>query len=394
MHCVYVVIPIVIDRSSPVPLYHQLAEQLTAAIEDGTLQPGDPFENELALAERLELSRPTVRRAIGELVARGMLVRRRGIGTTIANQVIHRRDELTSLYEDLQRSGRSPLTEVLTARTDAVDESVAEILGLPADTPLVSLKRLRYADGMPLAILRNWLPPAFADLTVESLTQHSLYALLRERGVRPIVAHQSIGARRPLPRERKLLHLVKGDPLLTMTRKAYDAAGAAVEFGDHCYRFDQYAFDITVHEGFDFWVEGHDVSGEAAASLERANESVVPTTPIEGTPATYWCRIGERTYIRLVLADDEDTATTALARLHAKGEAHLDEDRRLLGAFRAGGLIVPVWEVPADSEPADHAGVVADFTERYCAARDATDDLTADERRARSGLLSRQVTLR
>lgn len=153
-------------------------------------------------------------------------------------------------------------------------------------------------------------------------------------------------------------------------------------------------FDITVHEGFDFWVEGHDVSGEAAASLERANESVVPTTPIEGTPATYWCRIGERTYIRLVLADDEDSATTALARLHAKGEAHLDEDRRLLGAFRAGGLIVPVWEVPADSEPADHAGVVADFTERYSAARDATDDLTADERRARSGLLSRQVTLR
>ena len=153
-------------------------------------------------------------------------------------------------------------------------------------------------------------------------------------------------------------------------------------------------FEVTVHEGFDFWVEGQDVSGEAAESLERANESVIPTTPITGTPFTYWCRIGERTYIRHVLADDEDAATTALARLHAKGESHLDEDRRLLGAFRAGGLLVPVWEVPADSEPADHEGAVADFAARYASALAATEDLTAEERRARSGLLSRQVTLR
>lgn len=153
-------------------------------------------------------------------------------------------------------------------------------------------------------------------------------------------------------------------------------------------------FEITVHEGFDFWVEGQEVSGEAAESLERANESVVPTTPISGTPSTYWCRIGERTYIRHVLAEDEDAATTALARLHAKGEAHLDEDRRLLGAFRAGGLLVPVWEVPADSEPAEHESAVADFATRYAAALATTDDLTAEERRARAGLLSRQVTLR
>lgn len=153
-------------------------------------------------------------------------------------------------------------------------------------------------------------------------------------------------------------------------------------------------FEIEVHDGFDFWVEGQEVNGEAAASLERANETVVPTTPIAGTPSTYWCRVGERTYIRHILGDDEDVATTALARLHAKGEAHLDEDRRLLGAFRAGGLIVPVWEVAADSEPSEHEGAVADFAARYAAAAASTDELTADERRARSGLLSRQVTLR
>ena len=153
-------------------------------------------------------------------------------------------------------------------------------------------------------------------------------------------------------------------------------------------------FTVTVHEGFDFWVDGQEVSGEAAESLERANESVIPTVTIAGTPYTYWCRIGERTYIRHILPDDEDAATTALARLHAKGEAHLDDGRRLLGAFRAGGLLAPVWEVPADTEPADHEAAVADFATRYASALAATDDLTADERRARSGLLSRQVTLR
>ena len=72
-------IPVTIDRSSPVPLYHQLYEQLSAAIETGRLKPGDAFENELALADRLQLSRPTVRRAIAELVSRGLLVRRRGV---------------------------------------------------------------------------------------------------------------------------------------------------------------------------------------------------------------------------------------------------------------------------------------------------------------------------
>lgn len=242
------VIPVAIDRSSPVPLYHQLAEQLTAAIEDGRLQPGDPFENELALAERLDLSRPTVRRAIAELVGRGLLVRRRGVGTTVASQVIHRRDELTSLYDDMVRKGQEPRTQVLAFATDAVDAVAAEALGLPADSPLVSVERLRTVGSTPTALMHNWLPPQFADLTADDLEDASLYAILRTRGVRPVIAHQTIGARRPAARERRLLQLAAGDPLLTMTRRAYAANGAAVEFGDHCYRFDQYAFDVTVHD--------------------------------------------------------------------------------------------------------------------------------------------------
>ncbi len=241
-------IPVVIDRSSPVPLYHQLAEQLTAAVENGTLRPGDAFENELALADRLDLSRPTVRRAIAELVARGLLVRRRGVGTTVASQVIHRRDELTSLYDDMVRRGQTPRTVVIAFETGVLEPAAAEALGMPADTPLVSVERLRSVEGTPTALMHNWLPPHFADLTAAQLEDGSLYAILRGRGVRPVIAHQSIGARRPVARERKLLDLGPGDPLLTMSRRAYAADGSPVEYGDHCYRFDQYTFDVTVHE--------------------------------------------------------------------------------------------------------------------------------------------------
>ncbi len=241
-------LPIRIDRASPVPLYHQLAEQLTAAITDGTLRPGDPFENEIAMSDRLGLSRPTVRRAISELVNKGLLVRRRGIGTTVANQMVHRKAELTSLYDDLEREGRSPRTDVLSLNTEAHDDRAAEALGLPPGSSLVSIVRLRYAGDLPLAIMRNWLPPAMNDLTAEELESDGLYAVLRARGIRPTVARQRIGARNATADERRTLHMSKAEPLVTMTRSAYDADGSAVEFGDHCYRADQYSVDVIVSE--------------------------------------------------------------------------------------------------------------------------------------------------
>lgn len=242
------VIPIVIDRASPVPLYHQLAEQLTAAIEGGQLKPGDAFENELALAARLELSRPTVRRAIAELVNRGLLVRRRGVGTTVASQVIHRRDELSSLYDDLVRRGEKPRTEILELSRSQVNATAAEAIGLPEDTPLFYVRRRRLTGKVPTAVMNNYLPPHLADISEKDLRTRGLYEILRSRGVRPVIAHQVIGARRPTSTERRLLGLKSGDPLLTMTRRAYDAEGNPVEYGDHCYRYDQYAFDVTVHD--------------------------------------------------------------------------------------------------------------------------------------------------
>ena len=238
---------VIIDRSSPVPLYHQLAGQLSAAINQGLLQPGDPFENELSMAERLDLSRPTVRRAIAELVDKGLLVRRRGIGTTVASKAIHRQAELTSLHDDLLKSGRTPVTEVLDFIASVTETRAAEAMGLPEEAQLTYVERLRSADGTPIAILRNWLPVTLPGLSVEALQRDGLYEVLRRGGIRPAVAHQTISARRPNSRERRLLDLRAGDPLLTMSRVAFDASGNPVEYGDHCYSCDHYYFDFTVY---------------------------------------------------------------------------------------------------------------------------------------------------
>jgi DNA-binding GntR family transcriptional regulator len=240
-------IKVTIDRQSPVPLYHQLAEQLSNAITVGQLQPGDPFENEIAVAERLQVSRPTVRRAIQELVDQGLLVRRRGLGTTVANSKVHRKFELTSLYDDLLRDRRQPRTTVLK-REIATDERAASALDLAGDTPLLHIARVRHAGETPLALMNNWLPPAYSDLTRDELESNGLYAALRERGVRPVVAQQSIGARMPTTLERRHLEIRGAQPVLTMTRMAFDASGNEVEFGDHSYRASDYTIDLMVDE--------------------------------------------------------------------------------------------------------------------------------------------------
>ena len=152
-------------------------------------------------------------------------------------------------------------------------------------------------------------------------------------------------------------------------------------------------FAATLHEGFGFWVEQTELDEDAQASLERANESIVPTVRVGGESA-FWVRFGARCFLRWVLPQDEDAATDGLARLIAADRERLTPDSRLLGAFRAGGLIVPVWEVDPDAEAESLADPLAALAGPLAEAIATPAPLTADERRARSGLLSRQVTLR
>jgi len=238
-----------LDRSSPVPLYFQVSRQIEAAIEAGQLAPGDRLENEISLADRWGLSRPTMRRAIQELVDKGLLVRRRGIGTQVVHGRVKRPMDLTSLFDDLARSDQKPGTRVLDRELAAAPAIVAEQLGVPVGTQVLHLERLRTARDEPLAVMRNWLPADLESvLTVEALESRGLYELMRGTGVHLRIATQRIGARGATTPEARLLELRKGAPLLTMERVTYDGSGRAVEFGSHVYNAEAYSIEMTVVE--------------------------------------------------------------------------------------------------------------------------------------------------
>lgn len=236
-----------LDRSpGALPLYLQIARRLEGAIAAGQLVAGTRLENEVAMAKRIGLSRPTIRQAIQDLVDKGLLVRRRGIGTQVIQRPVARPVDLTSLYEDLEKSGNPPSTVVLSHRVEAADADCAERVGVPIGAPTLHLRRLRLVGSTPLAILHNVLPARFTDISAEELVGSGLYETLRARGVVFSVAQQSIGAKAANAEEAELLEIDSGSPLLTMNRTALDHSGGIVEWGDHCYRPDLYSFETTV----------------------------------------------------------------------------------------------------------------------------------------------------
>jgi DNA-binding GntR family transcriptional regulator len=234
-----------LDRTSPVPLYHQVAQAIQAAIDDGRLARGELLENEVALAGRLGISRPTARQALRELVDKGHLVRRRGAGTHVAPARIRRPVDLTSLYDDLTKSGKIPTTVVLEYENVPARADVAAALELPDGAEVVRLRRLRLADGEPLAVMTNYLPLAIAP-SREELEQDGLYDCLRSRGVHPRIARQRIGARIATAAESRVLEESPRTALLTMERTTFDDSGGVVEFGQHVYRASRYVFDTTL----------------------------------------------------------------------------------------------------------------------------------------------------
>ncbi|MFJ7961539.1 GntR family transcriptional regulator [Streptomyces sp. NPDC096319] len=234
------------DRTSPVPLYFQLAQQLEAAVENGTLSPGTLLGNEIDLATRLGLSRPTVRQAIQTLVDKGLLVRRRGVGTQVVHSRVRRPMELSSLYDDLATAGQRPATRVLVNRLEPAAGPVAAALGVPEGTEVHYLERLRSAHGEPMAYLRNHLPTGIVTPDTERLETTGLYRMLRSAALTLHSARQSVGARAATVQEAALLDEPAGAPLLTMERVTYDDSGRAVEYGSHLYRAARYSFEFQL----------------------------------------------------------------------------------------------------------------------------------------------------
>lgn len=239
--------PLVVDRFSPVPLYYQVATRLQEMIESGQLPVGSRLENEVYLADHLGVSRPTLRRAISYLVERGLLVRKRGVGTHVVKPKVRRPVELSSLYDDLRKSGRAPRTDVLRLEVRPASDAVAHALGLPEGTEVTYVERLRYADDEPLALMQNILPLDVVTLGAEDLREHGLYELLRAAKRGPRMANEVIGARAATAAEARALHESRGAPVLTMKRTAWDSSGGAVEYGSHIYRASRYYFELGLN---------------------------------------------------------------------------------------------------------------------------------------------------
>jgi hypothetical protein len=153
--------------------------------------------------------------------------------------------------------------------------------------------------------------------------------------------------------------------------------------------------EVTVHEGFDYWVADlEDTDGSMAAALEQANGAAAPTRKIAGVDGAYWTSVGNREYLRWVLPHDEDKVLDGFARLHVAHADSLVPDDRMIGMFRAHGLVAPVWDLPlgtgAEALEAPAAALDTAMTDAIA----STTPLTSQERAARAGLASRQLTIR
>jgi hypothetical protein len=154
--------------------------------------------------------------------------------------------------------------------------------------------------------------------------------------------------------------------------------------------------DVTVHDGFDFWVADVPEGDRAAmtAALEQANAAAAPTARLTTVEAAYWTDVGAKEHLRWVMPEPEDRLLDALARLHAAGRDRLVDGSRFVGMFRAHGLLAPVWDLPLGTGPDALEDPAERFAADLAAALEDTSALTGDERSARSGLANRQVTLR
>jgi hypothetical protein len=153
--------------------------------------------------------------------------------------------------------------------------------------------------------------------------------------------------------------------------------------------------EVTVHEGFDYWIaDVDDPTGAAAASLESANSAANPSVRLESVEAAYWTDVGSREHLRWVMPYDEEPLLDALARLHVTGKDVVADGSRFVGMFRAHGRLVPVWDLPSGTGAEALEAPARQFHEDLQAALAAQAPLTGDERAARSGLANRQLTIR
>ncbi len=232
-----------IDKELPTPAYLQLKTQLLNAIDTGQLPAGVALPSERELAEKLGLSRMTVRRAFEMLVTEKQLEQRQGSGTYVSEKQLEQTiDRVLGFVDEARNLGFKAGSILLNCAKLKASKRVREALNTNENSVVLSLKRLRTADDDPLALQTAHLIPELADLSLDLLAHHkSLYKTLQlQFGKVPHAARQTVGARQPTALECQLLNISQDIPVLEIERTTLDENNQPFEYVLSSYRSDRY----------------------------------------------------------------------------------------------------------------------------------------------------------
>lgn len=237
-----------IDKNSPVPIYHQLEEQIKVMIENNELKPGDLLPSEREFSEKHQISRMTVRQAINNLVQNGLLYRVQGRGTFIAEKKFEQPLRgLTSFSEDMQRRGMTPSSQLLNFKIIPATSPIAFDLQIKEYEPVYEIKRIRLADNDPMALETTYIPANLVIGLTEEILNQSLYQFIEQKMNLTITyATQAIEASIADGKEAEYLKIKKGAPTLYIHRTTMLENGTPVETVKSVYRADRYKFMIDM----------------------------------------------------------------------------------------------------------------------------------------------------
>jgi GntR family transcriptional regulator len=234
---------VALRRSSPEPLYRQLAGVLERAIGSGALKPGDRLDSEGVLAERYGVSRITLRQAVEALVRKQMLVRKQGKGTFVTQPAVqHDLKRLHGLLGSLFSQAEGASARLLHYELRVPPADIAESLAVEPDAKALSLERLYLIDNKPVAVTQAWLVPAVAQLARAKAELISTEDMMRAVGIIIASTQVAIRAEAAGARVGRLLKISARAPVLELHRQAFGADGAAKEIGRVWFCSDSYQF--------------------------------------------------------------------------------------------------------------------------------------------------------
>ena len=230
------------------PLYVQLMEELETSIRNGVYKPGDKIMTEAEMAKEYGVSLITVRKAVGSLMEKGLVVRKQGKGTFVTKPKYSRNmKKLQSFTEMCEQMGVKPGAQVLENRLIMADKKVADRLGIEPGSNVVYISRLRLADGEPVQVEKSYFPLKYAFLLEEDLNNGSMFECLKEKaGAKVASSEKMIELCRATAEGAALMDVKKGDYLLFVKSTAYDENGEPMYAGIQLINGDR--FSLYVYE--------------------------------------------------------------------------------------------------------------------------------------------------